>query len=184
MNEANQPTNVVDIHHRARVTSELAEPVNGGEDLIGQADPMHELSAEERELARLRLMRVDDVIMEYLGTRDQLDDARHAFQKVEADLKSKIATMSMVLREKADVLGLDNFSVRGVATAYRNTKTSYRVGDWETFVTWVIKTGNTQCLEKRVAKLATAEVESALGETPPGVEKAQEVEFLVRRLKG
>lgn len=150
---------------------------------VALADPFNKQSAEELDLARLRSMKVDAIVAEYLGTRDHLDEKRHEYQRVEKELKETLDRMSMVLREKADEIGVDNFNVRGLATAYRNVKTSYRVGDWEAFSQWIIDTKNTQCLEKRVAKLATVEVERAMGAVPPGVDKIEEVEFLVRRAK-
>jgi len=151
------------------------------EDLHPEDDSNADLA--ERELARLRESKVDAIILEYLGTRDQLDAERHAWQAIENDLKARLDMMSMVLREKADSLGVDSFPVRGVATAYRNTKTSYRIADWAAFTDWLDRTKNFQCLEKRVAKLAAAEVEKALGAELPGISKVVEVEFLVRRNK-
>lgn len=157
----------------------------GGEvaEYVALADPLQELDPEQADADRLRQMKVDAIIAEYLGTRDLLDEERHKYQAFEKNMKDKLERMSMILREKADVLGVDNFNVRGLATAYRSEKTSYRVGDWEAFSNWIIETKNTQCLEKRVAKLATVEVERALGQVPPGVDKQTEVEFLVRRAK-
>jgi hypothetical protein len=137
----------------------------------------------EVELARLRGMKVDELVLEYLGNRDRLDEERHRYNALEAEIKSKLSTMSMVMREKADALGVDAFPIRGVGTAYRNQKTSYRVAEWSQFIDWVAATNNFQCLEKRVAKLATAEVEKSIGKVPPGVDKVTEVEFLVRRNK-
>lgn len=137
----------------------------------------------EAELARLRLMPVNEMVLEYLGHRDRLDEERHAYNALEREIKGKLEMMSMVMREKADALGVDAFPIRGVGTAYRNQKTSYRVGDWSLFSQWVIDTNNLQCLEKRVAKLATVEVEKTTGAVPPGIQKEVEVEFLVRRNK-
>lgn len=144
-----------------------------------QVEP-HDAMAEE-DLARLRELPVNQIVLEYLGTRDQLDNERHAWQAIEADLKERLSRMSMVMREKADHLGVDAFPIRGVGTAYRSIKTSYRLTSWDEFVKWIDETKNYQCLEKRVAKLATAEVEKSTGNAPPGVDKIQEVEFLVRR---
>lgn len=139
--------------------------------------------SDVQELARLRLMPVNEIILEYLGNRDRLDEERHAYNAIERDIKGRLEMMSMVMREKADSIGVDSFPVRGVGTAYRNQKISYRVADWAAFSQWVIDTNNLQCLEKRVAKLATVEVEKSTGAVPPGINKEVEVEFLVRRNK-
>jgi hypothetical protein len=154
-----------------------------GEEHASHSDPLNKLGDEERDVIRLRSMKVNDIVLEFLGTRDLLDEKRAEYNALEKRLKEELERKSMILKEKADELGVDNFNVRGVATAYRNNKTSYRVGDWDAFSAWVLQTGNTQCLEKRVAKLATVEVEKHLGEVPPGVLKEVEQEFLVRRTK-
>lgn len=140
-------------------------------------------AAAEQELARLRASSIQDIVLEFLGTRDQLDTERHAWQKLEADLKARLSMMSMVMREMGDKLGVDNFAIRGIGTAYRNTKTTYKVQNWAEFTKWLDETKNFQCLEKRVAKLATSEIERELGTVPPGIDKGSEVEFLVRRNK-
>src|SRR5574337_1245676 len=88
--------------------------------------------------------------------------------------------ISMWLRDKGDELGVDSFKTQ-YGTAYRSIKTSYRVGNWDEFVGWIRDTGNFQCLEKRVAKLATKEIHDESGVVPPGVEYSAEVEFDVRR---
>lgn len=137
----------------------------------------------EAELTRLRLMPVNEIILEYLGNRDRLDEERHAYNAIERQIKGTLEMMSMVMREKADAIGVDSFPVRGVGTAYRNQKISFRVADWTAFSQWVIETNNLQCLEKRVAKLATVEIEKSTGAVPPGIHKETEVEFLVRRNK-
>src|SRR4051812_27982334 len=109
-------------HPTAGVADLFAAPDDGRHDAVNQADPLHQLGEEERELARMRLMPVKDLVLEYIGTRDGLDDARHAYNAFEKQSKDKMAMMSMVMREKADSLGVDAFPIRGIGTAYRNTK--------------------------------------------------------------
>ena len=145
------------------------------------ADPMNAQDEVERELSRLRNSRVDDIMREYLGTRDHLDEKRHEYQGIERDLKARLTMMSLVMREKADAIGVDSFPIRGLGTAYRATKTSIRVADWESYWKWLQETGNSQCVEKRAAKLAVLEVTRATGKLPPGLDRIDEVEFLVRR---
>lgn len=152
-----------------------------GEEQAKHADPLGAQDEDERELSRLRLTPINEIVLEYIGTRDHLDEKRHEFQAIERELKAKMTMMSMVLREKADSLGVDNFNIRGVGTAYRNTKTSYRVSDWNSYVNWLVQTGNFHCVEKRAAKLAVQEVHRNSGEVPPGLDFVQEIEFLVRR---
>lgn len=179
-NEKGDPKTPVEDDHMSASGTNVAGLFAAPADLEHWERPKNDA---ERELERLRGMKVDEIVLEYLGTRDHLDDERHRFQAVETDLKGRLETMSMVMREKADAIGVDAFPIRGVGTAYRNQKVSYKIRDWEAYIEWVASTRNFQCLEKRAAKLAVKEIEGSLGAVPPGIDKETTVEFLVRRNK-
>ena len=125
---------------------------------------------------------IDEAIEAYVNTRDELRAKQQAFKLEEDAMKANMEQISMWLRDKADELGVDSFKTQ-FGTAYRSVKTSYRVatGGWDSFIGWVKETGNFQCLEKRVAKLATKEIHDDTGEIPPGLDYVAEVEFDVRR---
>ena len=125
---------------------------------------------------------IDEAIEAYVNTRDELRAKQHAFKLEEDAMKLRMEQISMWLRDKADELGVDSFKTQ-FGTAYRSVKTSYRVatGGWDAFIGWVKETGNFQCLEKRVAKLATKEIHDDTGAIPPGLDYVAEVEFDVRR---
>lgn len=125
---------------------------------------------------------IDEAIEAYVNTRDELRAKQQAFKLEEDAMKANMEQISMWLRDKADELGVDSFKTQ-FGTAYRSVKTSYRVatGGWDAFIGWVKETGNFQCLEKRVAKLATKEIHDDTGAIPPGLDYVAEVEFDVRR---
>lgn len=123
---------------------------------------------------------VDDAIERYVDERDALRMKSAAFNAAEKEAKERMSKISMWLRDKGDEFGVDSFKTQH-GTAYRSVKTSYRIGDWDSFVNWIDETKNFQCLEKRVAKLATKEIHDASGSIPPGIEYNVEVEFDVRR---
>ena len=125
---------------------------------------------------------IDEAIEAYVNTRDELRAKQQAFKLEEDAMKANMEQISMWLRDKEDELGVDSFKSQ-FGTAYRSVKTSYRVatGGWDNFIGWVKETGNFQCLEKRVAKLATKEIHDDTGEIPPGLDYVAEVEFDVRR---
>lgn len=130
----------------------------------------------------VKLKSIDEAIEAYVNTRDELRAKQQAFKLEEDTMKANMEQISMWLRDKADELGVDSFKTQ-FGTAYRSVKTSYRVatGGWDNFIGWVKETGNFQCLEKRVAKLATKEIHDDTGEIPPGLDYVAEVEFDVRR---
>ena len=125
---------------------------------------------------------IDEAIGEYVALRDLLKEKQKEFNLVEQDMKFRMDQISMWIRDKADDLGVDSFKTQ-YGTAYRNVKVTYRLasGGWESFIDWVKSTNNFQCLEKRVAKLATKEIHDETGELPPGLDFITEVEFDVRR---
>lgn len=123
---------------------------------------------------------IDEAIEVYVDTRDALRAHQKAAKQKEEELKEFMDKISMWLRDRADELGVDSFKTRH-GTAYRNVKPTYRVGDWDAFINWVIESGNTQCLEKRVAKRAAAEIHKTDEVVPPGLDYSLEVEFNVLR---
>lgn len=123
---------------------------------------------------------IDEAVEKFVELRDYLAVERKKFEELEKNIKAELEEISMWLRDKGDALGVDSFNTR-YGTAYRAIKTKYLCGNWDEFIDWVIKTGNTQCLEHRVAKLATKEIHDISGEVPPGVLYSAEVEFQVRR---
>lgn len=125
---------------------------------------------------------IDEAIEKYVNRRDELKSLQSEFKRIEDERKEELEKIQMWLRDKADDLGVDSFKTQ-FGTAYRSVKARYSVsaGSWDTFIDWVKKTGNFQCLEKRVAKLATKEIHDDTGEVPPGIEYSAEVEFDVRR---
>lgn len=132
------------------------------------------------EVDELSQLGIDDLIKKGVEIRDELTTERHKWQKFEQDAKGMIARISMALKAKGDSLGVNSFSTKE-GTAYRQVKETYRMGDWNQFLPWIQETGNFQCLEKRVAKLATKEIHSSTGQIPPGVEYVAEEEFVIRR---
>lgn len=129
---------------------------------------------------QLEDLSIEALIQEYRDIRDDLSSARKTFTEYEVRCKSRMDEISMSLREIADRLGLNALPTKA-GTAYRVVNESFRVGNWDKILTWIKKTGNFQCLEKRVAKLATKEIFDSSGEIPPGIEYSVEVEFVVRK---
>lgn len=128
----------------------------------------------------LNFTTINDAIETYVATRDALGEERKAFNSYEAKSKNYMDRIEMWIKDKADELGVDSFRTAG-GTAYRTVKTSYRVGDWDTYWEWLKRNDYSQCVEKRAAKLAVKEIHDETGEVPPGLEYHVEVGFDVRR---
>lgn len=123
---------------------------------------------------------INEAVRVYVQLRDQLSVERKAWETHEGEVKNYQEKISMFLRDKGDELGVDSFNTQ-FGTAYRNTKTSYRIENWDEFKAWILMTGNLQCVEKRPAKLAVKEIYETDGTLPNGLTEFVEVEFNVRR---
>jgi len=116
----------------------------------------------------------------YVAERDELTVKRREFKVFEAQKKDLMSRISMAMRDKADQLGVDSFKTE-YGTAYRKVTKKYRVGNWDSVITFIIEHKFWQMLEKRVAKRATEEIHEEMGMVPPGIDFDVEVEFAVRR---
>jgi len=121
---------------------------------------------------------IDEAILAYIDMRKQLRAHMSEAKDKEDEMKAFLEKVSMWLRDKGDLLGVNSFATSS-GTAYRNTKKKYRIQNWDQFIHYVIESNNTQLLEKRVAKNAAVEIHSTEGSVPPGLEYLEEVEFNV-----
>lgn len=65
--------------------------------------------------------------------------------------------------------GIDSISVNGVGTAYKTTKTSATVADWDAFFSHVLQNEAWELLEHRANKKAVEQHKIENEELPPGV---------------
>lgn len=84
---------------------------------------------------------IDTLVQDYVRLRDELSEKRKIFDAYEADIKDQLEIISMSIKEKADELGVDSFKT-AYGTAFRNTKESYRISDWNAYAEWMLSTGN------------------------------------------
>ena len=126
-------------------------------------------------------MKAEECIRIFVELRDSLAAEKKAFDAVEKQYESVMDAIQMRLRDIADDMGVDQLSSREFGTAFRVTKESYRVGNWNEFIEWVKAKNAFHCIEKRCAKLAIKEVQEVDGAIPPGIDYHAEIEMQVRR---
>lgn len=124
---------------------------------------------------------VDKLVSDYILLRDELKIMQQEHTAAEENVKEAMARISMRLREVADAQKVDSFAIRGVGTAFRVVKESYRATDWESFINWCKATDNFHCIERRPAKLAVKAIHKEGGVIPPGLDYVAEQEFQVRK---
>lgn len=167
-------------------------------ELTGNEPRFVKIKQMDQHHSELGELKIDDLIRQYIDVRNQLATDRKGYKAREAKVKTHLQILSMLLRDKGDMMGVDNFKTAS-GTAYRNKKESFRVSDWESLVAYIKETGNFQVIQKRVSPNAVKEIREqeiaaispaallAMKQeniTPdwvmPGVEPRIEIEFAVR----
>jgi len=128
--------------------------------------------------AQLNEMKVDELIKTYIDLRNQMGTDRKCYKQREARMKLQMSVVSMHLRNKGDLAGVDSFKTPQ-GTAYRKTSEKFKIQDWAATSQYVLQTGYIHILQKRVSPNAVKEVRDLEG-LPPGIEVTTEVEFAVR----
>lgn len=123
--------------------------------------------------------KIDALVELYKDVRDQLTVDRRAYKERETLMKDFLAKLGLVLRERADALGVDSFPTR-FGTAYRLKKERFPVEDWSALTEWIKATGNFQVLQRRTSPDAVREVRDEGDALPPGVGYYPEITFTVR----
>jgi len=125
-------------------------------------------------------MKFDEVVAGYIKLRDRKS-------ALKADYDAKIAKIDEVL-DKIEAKLIAHFQETGLeairtdaGTAYRSTRVSAPVADWDALLAHILQTENYQLLERRVSKKAVEEYKSANDDLPPGVSWREEIVVNVRR---
>jgi hypothetical protein len=124
---------------------------------------------------------INAIVTKYIQLRDAkkaLDDKHKAKMEV---LVNALDKMEAVLLIEFNRMGVDSISARGVGTAYRNTRTSARVMDWDSTLEFIKDNEAWDMLKKDVAKSAVEAYREENNNVPPGIEWREEVTINVRR---
>lgn len=128
-----------------------------------------------------RKQNIGELIAEFAEIRDYLTAERKKFKELESNLKHDLELLEVRLLEEQRRLGLTSLS-NGTHTAYQTSKETVRVGNWDTFIDYVVESKNFQMLEKRCGKLACLEVKNEGVELSEiGLEYGKEVVVQIRK---
>lgn len=116
----------------------------------------------------------------YIKLRDRRAQRRAAHDNEDADDKARQEKIEAVLLRRFAAQGVE--SVRTTAgTAYKATRTSATVADWDAFLAFVRGAEAWDMLEKRAAKNSVEQYKAANEDLPPGVNWREEAVINVRR---
>lgn len=123
---------------------------------------------------------IDNIVAKYVQLRDKKAE-------IEAKAKAEVAEINRAL-EKCEIFLLQKMQEQGLealptafGTAYKQTKHSYSVADWDSFLTFVRQGEHWAMLERRAAKKAVDEYRDEESDLPPGLNARSEVVVNVRR---
>lgn len=114
---------------------------------------------------------LDDVslLKLFIGLRDRRATRKAAYDDDDASDKEKQNKIEVEFLRRFQDRGIDNVSARDVGTAYKSTRSSATVADWEVVLDYVQNNEAWELLERRVNKTAVEQYKGAEGDLPPGV---------------
>ena len=123
---------------------------------------------------------MEELVEKYIELRDTKS-------KMSSDYKAKVAVLDKVL-DKIEAELLSQFGDLGMesvrtksGTAYKSTRTSATVADWDYTLDFIRKHELWNMLERRVSKQAVEQYKEEHDDLPPGINWREEITINVRR---
>lgn len=105
----------------------------------------------------------------YITLRDNRAQRKAAYTDDDASDKMKQDKIEAEFLRRFNERGIDNVSTKGVGTAYRSTRASATVADWDMLFDYIMDNEAWEMLERRVNKTAVEQFRAANDDIPPGV---------------
>lgn len=118
-----------------------------------------------------KLHELDDVSLLkcFIGLRDRRAVRKAEYTADDADDRGKQEKIEVEFLRRFNERGIDNVSTKGVGTAYRSTRASATVADWDALIAYVTTNDAWEMLERRVNKTAVVQFKDENEDLPPGV---------------
>ena len=123
----------------------------------------------------MKVTELDDVslLKLFIALRDRRAQRKAAYDNDDAGDRGKQDKIEVEFLRRFQERGIDNVSARDVGTAYKSTRSSATVADWDTFLDHIINNEAWEMLERRVNKTAVEQYKSVEEDLPPGVNWAE-----------
>lgn len=122
------------------------------------------------------------VIKKLTKVRERRSEAKAEWETKDRKYAEIIAACECWLMERMTEVGVDQFKVAGVGTAYLTTETRPGCSDWDVFNTWAVQTGNVAMYQRRLSMPNIKQwMEDNGGELPPAVALSSERVVRVRK---
>jgi len=128
-----------------------------------------------------KVKEIDDksLLKLFIGLRDRIAKRKADYDLDNVGDKDKQNKIEVEFLRRFDERGIDNVSSREFGTAYRSTRSSATVADWEAILAHVKEQEAWELLEHRVNKKAIMQFREVHDDLPPGINwsEAQVVNF-------
>ncbi len=105
----------------------------------------------------------------FIALRDRRAQRKAAYDDDDSGDKAKQNKIEVEFLRRFQDRGIDNVSSRDIGTAYRSTRSSATVADWDALLGHVKENDAWEMLERRVNKTAIQQFKEAEGDLPPGI---------------
>lgn len=125
---------------------------------------------------------LDRLLRAYINIRNTRSANKREFEEKDADLRRKADRIEVALMQALDAAGSDQLKVKGIGMCIRSKKQKANARDWAAITDHIVKTGNVELLQRRLALgNVQAYADEHDGALPPGVELTTEIGVQVRR---
>jgi hypothetical protein len=125
-------------------------------------------------------MNTEQLVETYVKLRDAKKVADDAHKQKMAKVNEALSKLEGKLLTELNASGAESIRTNA-GTAFKSTKTSATVADWDATLQFVLEHGMYNMLEKRVSKQAVEEFKAEHNDLPPGVTWREELTISVRR---
>lgn len=125
-------------------------------------------------------MNITELVERYLKLRDKKADLKAEFDKKTEAINNALEMAENALLAFFNANGMDSASCP-LGTAYKSTRTSATVADWDAALGFIRERELWNLLERRVAKKEVEAYVETEGDLPPGVNWRSDVTINVRR---
>lgn len=120
------------------------------------------------------------IVDNYIALRDKKAGLKAAFDASVVDINVMLDRCEAFLLTKMTEQGVESYKT-AAGTAYRQTRTSATVADWDCLLPFIQRNELWNMLERRVSKVAVEEYRAANDDLPPGINWRAEHVVNVRR---
>lgn len=119
-----------------------------------------------------KILELDDasLLKLFIGLRDRRAQRKADYEADDAGDKDKQNKIEVEFLRRFNERGVDSVASREFGTAYRSTRSSATVSDWESLLRHIQAEEAWELLERRVNKTAVEQFVSVNSDLPPGVD--------------